>query len=496
MPTHATQDLSTLTPLLQNISASVFPPLASLAQDVHAHPELSKNEFHAHDTVVSHFNDKNNNQNHWHVTPAAFNEPTAWKLEFTHRPKDYQGDLPAIGFLAEYDALIGIGHACGHNLILLNGLAAADMARQAVIQLDIPARLVVVGTPDEEGTGGKYRLREAGAFKSCDVWMMAHPLTESVVAPLGGRRNGMVRAGGGKHEEAVRRAYAVMDAVVDVAERGLPGTASSAVPVLDVGTAASNIVATKVGVGVDGALRDIKETDEGFAKNTWDLSTNANGVDITFEGSGGHSSAGGKSALSLSIALFRSLSISHPNAGFYIPSNTSITQLDVEINIRSRYTKDMPALQSTISSTLSASQNIPPDSITWDLQYPAVEITPILPDLLTETMAKPEYGSQDDWKIVNTAPAATDASFVQQAVIDEETLELVSAEKVMFHPMFNICEPGRSCPSNHQPGFHEVAGSEFAYAQTEKMARGLAEIAVRLLRDEEGLMGRVREIIR
>ncbi len=77
-----------------------------------------------------------------------------------------------VAFLAEYDALPEIGHACGHNL---SGIAsvAAGAALKSILG-DLPGRAVVLGTPDEEGAGGKIELIEAGAFRDISWAMMVH----------------------------------------------------------------------------------------------------------------------------------------------------------------------------------------------------------------------------------------------------------------------------------------------------------------------------------
>jgi amidohydrolase len=78
-----------------------------------------------------------------------------------------------VAILQEYDALAEIGHACGHNLIAMMGVAAAVGVRSAMDQL--PGRLAAIGTPAEEGGGGKVALLRAGGFDDVDVAMMIHP---------------------------------------------------------------------------------------------------------------------------------------------------------------------------------------------------------------------------------------------------------------------------------------------------------------------------------
>jgi amidohydrolase len=80
---------------------------------------------------------------------------------------------PRIAFLAEYDALEKIGHGCGHNMIAAMSLGAAMAIQQTFSELS--GSFVIVGTPAEEGGGGKARLAEAGIFEGIDVAMMTHP---------------------------------------------------------------------------------------------------------------------------------------------------------------------------------------------------------------------------------------------------------------------------------------------------------------------------------
>ncbi|WP_437582507.1 M20 family metallopeptidase [Paramicrobacterium sp. CJ85] len=90
-----------------------------------------------------------------------------------------RGDGPfTVGFLAEYDALPDLGHACGHNLIAAmsvgGAIALAEVASEAGLTVE------VIGTPAEEGGGGKVELIERGAFTELDFALMAHPAPEDV----------------------------------------------------------------------------------------------------------------------------------------------------------------------------------------------------------------------------------------------------------------------------------------------------------------------------
>ncbi len=80
---------------------------------------------------------------------------------------------PVVGFLAEYDALRGIGHACGHNLIAVWALGAGIALKRALPELE--GTIKVFGTPAEEGGGGKVLMAEAGLFRGLDAAIMMHP---------------------------------------------------------------------------------------------------------------------------------------------------------------------------------------------------------------------------------------------------------------------------------------------------------------------------------
>jgi amidohydrolase len=84
-----------------------------------------------------------------------------------------------VALCAEYDALPGLGHACGHNLIAASSvgaaLALAEVADEAGLTVE------VYGTPAEEGGGGKIELLERGAFAGIDLAMMVHPAPVDVV---------------------------------------------------------------------------------------------------------------------------------------------------------------------------------------------------------------------------------------------------------------------------------------------------------------------------
>ena len=106
------------------------------------------------------------------VQREAFGLATAFAAEFGERG-------PTIAILSEYDALPGIGHACGHNIIATAGLGAA----MALAKLGgrMKGRVRYMGTPAEERFGGKEMMAREGAFERIDAAMMMHPSSMNLV---------------------------------------------------------------------------------------------------------------------------------------------------------------------------------------------------------------------------------------------------------------------------------------------------------------------------
>lgn len=79
-----------------------------------------------------------------------------------------------VNFNAEYDALPGMGYACGHNLIATASLAAFLALRSTLMKFGVEGRVQLLGTPAEELGGGKIALIEAGAYKNAAVSLMGY----------------------------------------------------------------------------------------------------------------------------------------------------------------------------------------------------------------------------------------------------------------------------------------------------------------------------------
>ncbi len=90
----------------------------------------------------------------------------------------YGSGRPRVAFIAEYDALAGIGHGCGHNIIATAALGAA-IATKAIVG-EVGGTALVIGTPAEESGGGKVFMASRGAFDELDVAMLVHPANRDV----------------------------------------------------------------------------------------------------------------------------------------------------------------------------------------------------------------------------------------------------------------------------------------------------------------------------
>ncbi|MFA6567502.1 MAG: M20 family metallopeptidase [Victivallales bacterium] len=96
-------------------------------------------------------------------------------LRTAYFAKSGKGD-PVFCFLAEYDALPEMGHACGHNLICSAAIGAGKALAETLKKEKIPGTVIVMGTPAEEGKGGKVQLLSKNGFDNIDAVIMAHPL--------------------------------------------------------------------------------------------------------------------------------------------------------------------------------------------------------------------------------------------------------------------------------------------------------------------------------
>ncbi|WP_431875743.1 M20 family metallopeptidase [Amycolatopsis sacchari] len=135
--------------------------LVRLSERLHADPETAWEEHRAAASVPDLLDRAG-----FAVTPRYLGLDTAFHARFGSGPT-------RIALCAEYDALPGLGHACGHNLIAASSVGAA--LGLAAVADDAGLTVEVYGTPAEEGGGGKIELLDRGAFTGADLAMMVHP---------------------------------------------------------------------------------------------------------------------------------------------------------------------------------------------------------------------------------------------------------------------------------------------------------------------------------
>ncbi|KAL1680643.1 hypothetical protein EV122DRAFT_207440 [Schizophyllum commune] len=149
---------------IEETIAGMDEELRALSLDIHDHPELMFEEHRTHDLLTTFFEKKG-----FTVTRHYILE-TGWQAVWEHG----EGGR-TIGVNCEMDALRGIGHACGHNLIAIAGVAVACAVKAALARFDIKGKVVVLGTPAEEGGGGKVIMLKHGAYKGMSACLMCHP---------------------------------------------------------------------------------------------------------------------------------------------------------------------------------------------------------------------------------------------------------------------------------------------------------------------------------
>jgi amidohydrolase len=140
--------------------------LSELSSKIHANPELAFQEVTAATWLTDYLE-----ENGFFVERGICRLPTAFR-------GSYGVGRPAIAILAEYDALPGLGHACGHNIIAACAVGAAVVSKLAIDRFG--GSIVVIGTPAEEIFGGKIIMIDRGAFDDIDMAMMVHPGTHDI----------------------------------------------------------------------------------------------------------------------------------------------------------------------------------------------------------------------------------------------------------------------------------------------------------------------------
>jgi amidohydrolase len=161
--------MSAVKDLIGQVVDRLADELETLSRQIHDHPELAYQEVKAAGWLSDFLGRQG-----YEVERGVAGVETAF------RGTIQTGDGPTIAILCEYDALPAIGHACGHNVIATAGAGAG--AALAAVRAHLPkGRIQVIGTPAEEGGGGKVRLIQGGVFEDVDAAMMIHGFDRWIV---------------------------------------------------------------------------------------------------------------------------------------------------------------------------------------------------------------------------------------------------------------------------------------------------------------------------
>ncbi len=145
---------------------SLMPRLWEIAQYVHANPEVAFTEHKACAAQCDYLSDQG-----FDVVRGAGGLETAYTATFG------QG-FPHLGIVSEYDALPGLGHGCGHNLICTTALGTAAAVKKYLEDSGTSGTVTVFGTPAEEEGGGKITMLENGVFEGVDALFFMHPTSD------------------------------------------------------------------------------------------------------------------------------------------------------------------------------------------------------------------------------------------------------------------------------------------------------------------------------
>ncbi|MEW6275299.1 MAG: M20 family metallopeptidase [Bacillota bacterium] len=145
--------------------------LIAISKRLHAHPETRFKEYKA-SAWICEFLEKHE----FKVEKGIGGLETAFKAEHRNISPGKK-----VAFLAEYDALPELGHACGHNLIA--GASVGALLAFKDIKRDLPGAVLLFGTPGEEGGGGKIKMLAQNLFSGCDAALMFHPACFTTMYP-------------------------------------------------------------------------------------------------------------------------------------------------------------------------------------------------------------------------------------------------------------------------------------------------------------------------
>lgn len=154
---------------IQQTVYDLMPQLISFSDYIWHHPEYNFHEFKSSSAFAGLLSELG-----FQVETGIGGLATAVRAEYDSRIPG-----PHIAFLGEYDAVPGMGHACGHNLIAAMAIGAGAALKSVINETG--GKVSVIGTPAEEGGGGKVILLENGVFDDFDAVLILHPANETVV---------------------------------------------------------------------------------------------------------------------------------------------------------------------------------------------------------------------------------------------------------------------------------------------------------------------------
>lgn len=156
-----------VTDTIKKACDAVMPALKRLSEFIYNNPELGYEEFKSSAAHVDLLRSKG-----FTVEYPYLGMATAFRAEYKSTKPG-----PVIAYLSEYDALPGVGHGCGHNILGAAGTGAGIVLRSLVDELGGTA--LVFGTPAEETSGAKVEMADKGAFKMVDIAIVAHPAEDN-----------------------------------------------------------------------------------------------------------------------------------------------------------------------------------------------------------------------------------------------------------------------------------------------------------------------------
>ena len=184
----------------------IMPELISLSDKIWSNPEYNFKEYiacEAFSNLLKEFG--------FDVTPELVGLKTACKGTYKGKKSG-----PHIGIFGEYDAVPGMGHSCGHNLMASMAVGAGEAVKSVIDE--IGGTITVFGTPGEEGGGGKVIMLNNGAFDELDVAMILHSANETVVNDISYSKTDIIVDFYGKKSHAATWPEEGISALVPVLE--------------------------------------------------------------------------------------------------------------------------------------------------------------------------------------------------------------------------------------------------------------------------------------